>query len=140
LLRRLRCGKLKIGLFALPGGNLFSGDQPDLLLACRPCKEELAMIKGIVGYRVKSDEDAEPLLRALAAHAMQYPGFVSAEALVSEKDFSVVVLTSTWQTAESWKTWQESKIVRDLLRQHGAVLAEEPRVTTYRVIPGVTRR
>ncbi|MBE0430799.1 MAG: antibiotic biosynthesis monooxygenase [Dehalococcoidia bacterium] len=98
------------------------------------------MIKGMVGYRVKSDEDAEPLLRGLMAHAKQYPGFVSAEALVSEKDFSVVVLATTWQMAENWKAWQESSIARDLLRQYGAVLAEDPRITTYRIIPLVSWR
>ena len=95
------------------------------------------MIKGIVGYRVRSDEDVEPTLRKLTSHAMQYPGFVSAEALVSEKDFTVIALASTWETLENWKTWQESRITKDLLRPEGALLTEEPRITTYRIMPAV---
>lgn len=98
------------------------------------------MIKGIVGYRVRSDEDPEPRLRKLTSHAMQYPGFVSAETLVSEKDFSVIALASTWQTLEHWKTWQESRITKALLRSEGAVLLEEPRITTYRIMPAVDWR
>lgn len=98
------------------------------------------MIKGIVGYRVKSDEDAEPILRKLISHAMQYPGFVSAEALVSEKDFSLIALASTWQTLEHWKAWQESRITRDLLRSAGVAMLEEPRITTYRIVPAADWR
>jgi hypothetical protein len=44
------------------------------------------MIKGIIGYKVVSYKDVEPILMKLRSHAMQYPGFVSAENLVSDKD------------------------------------------------------
>jgi len=96
--------------------------------------KEAVMIKGIVGYKVRKDKDLQPMLLKLRSHAMQYPGFVSAETLVSEKDFSVVAMTSTWETIESWRIWQESTITQELLRQDGALLMEEPRVTTYRMI------
>ncbi|MFP3898547.1 MAG: antibiotic biosynthesis monooxygenase family protein [Dehalococcoidia bacterium] len=98
------------------------------------------MIKGIVGYRVRSDADAQPLLRKLTAHAMQYPGFISAETLVSDKDFTVIALASTWKTVDNWKTWQESSITRDLLHRDQALLLEEPRVTTYRIMPAIEWR
>jgi hypothetical protein len=53
------------------------------------------MIKGIIGYKVLSYKDVEPILMQLRSHAMQYPGFVGAENLVSEEDFSVVIMIST---------------------------------------------
>jgi len=98
------------------------------------------MIKGIIGYKVLSYKDVEPILMQLRSHAMQYPGFVSAENLVSEKDFSVVVMISTWETIENWRTWVESRITRDLLRQAKAVVMGTPRITAYRTMPTVEWR
>ncbi|MDH4291929.1 MAG: antibiotic biosynthesis monooxygenase [Dehalococcoidia bacterium] len=93
------------------------------------------MIKGIIGYKVLSYKDVEPILMKLRSHAMQYPGFVSAENLVSEEDFSVVMMITTWETIESWRTWAESKITRDLLQQAKAVVAGAARLTAYRIMP-----
>jgi len=93
------------------------------------------MIKGIIGYRVLIYKDLEPILRQLRSHAMQYPGFMSAENLVSEEDFSVVVMLSTWETIENWRVWVESKRTRDLLRQAKTVVLEAARITTYRTMP-----
>jgi len=98
------------------------------------------MIKGIIGYKVRRDKDVEPILMKLKSHAMQYPGFVSGENLVSEKDISIVAMVSTWETIEHWRTWQDSGITQDLLRQDGALLMEEPRITTYRIMPTVEWR
>ena len=98
------------------------------------------MIKGIIGYKVLSYKDVEPILMQLRSHAMQYPGFVSAENLVSEEDFSVVVMISTWETIESWRTWAESRITKDLLRQAKAVVMGAARITAYRTMPTVAWR
>ena len=98
------------------------------------------MIKGIIGYKVLSYKDVEPILMQLRSHAMQYSGFVSAENLVSEEDFSVVVMISTWETIESWRTWAESRITKDLLRQAKAVVVGAARITAYRTMPTVAWR
>ena len=98
------------------------------------------MIKGIIGYKVLSYKDVEPILMQLRSHAMQYPGFVSAENLVSEEDYSVVVMISTWETIENWRTWAESKITKDLLRQAKAVVMGAARITAYRTMPTVKWR
>lgn len=98
------------------------------------------MVKGIIGYKVLSYKDVEPILMQLRSHAMQYPGFVSAENLVSEEDFSVVVMISTWETNENWRTWVESKRTRDLLRKAKAVVMQAARITTYRTMPTVEWR
>jgi heme-degrading monooxygenase HmoA len=95
------------------------------------------MIKGIIGFKVSSYKDLEPILMQLRSHAMQYPGFVGAENLVSEENFSVVVMISTWETIENWRTWVESMRTRDLLRQARAVVMKAARITAYRTMPTV---
>jgi antibiotic biosynthesis monooxygenase (ABM) superfamily enzyme len=98
------------------------------------------MIKGVVGYKVKSYKDLEPILMKIRSHAMQYPGFVSAESLVSEVDSSVVVMMSTWETIENWSMWAKSRITQDLLRQAEVFLKEKPRITAYRIMTTVEWR
>jgi len=93
------------------------------------------MIKGIIGYKVLRYKDVEPILMKLRSHAMQYPGFISAENLVSEEDFSIVMMITTWQTIENWRMWAESKITQDLLRQAKAVVMGSARLTAYRTMP-----
>jgi heme-degrading monooxygenase HmoA len=93
------------------------------------------MIKGFIGYKVLRYKDIEPILMKLRSHAMQYPGYVSAENLVSEEDFSVVMMITTWETMENWRMWAESKITRDLLRQAKAVVMGSARLTAYRTMP-----
>jgi heme-degrading monooxygenase HmoA len=98
------------------------------------------MIKGIIGYKVLSYKDVEPILMQLRSHAMQYAGFVGAENLVSETDFSVVIMISTWETTENWKTWVESRRTRDLLQQAKSVTMGTARITAYRTMPTVEWR
>lgn len=98
------------------------------------------MIKGIIGYKVLNYKNLEPILMQLRSHAMQYPGYIGAENLVSEEDFSVVVMISTWETIENWKAWVESRRTRDLLRQAKTVVIQAARVTAYRTMPTVEWR
>jgi heme-degrading monooxygenase HmoA len=98
------------------------------------------MIKGVIGYKVVSYKDVEPILMKLRSYAMQCPGFVGAENLVSEEDYSVVMMISTWETIEYWRTWVESRITRDLLKQAKAVVKGAARVTVYRTMPTVEWR
>ena len=95
------------------------------------------MIKGIVGCKVRNDRDLEPILLKLKSHATQYQGFKSMENLVSEENASVVAMVSTWESLEVWKSWAQSTITQELLRQAKTLLTEEPRVTTYRMMPAV---
>jgi len=98
------------------------------------------MIKGVIGYKVVSYKDVEPILMKLRSYAMQYPGFVGAENLVSEEDYSVVMMISTWETIEYWRSWVESGITQDLLKQAKEVVVGVARVTTYRTMPTVEWR
>ncbi len=93
------------------------------------------MIKVIIGCKLKEGADIQPILLKLRSHAMQYPGYVSAENLLGEKDSSIVILISTWEKAEDWRLWEKSKIRAELYQQAETLLEEEPKVTIYRIVP-----
>ncbi len=95
------------------------------------------MIKVIVGYRLKRGADILPILLKLRAGAMQYPGFVGAENLLSEEDSSIVTIITTWDKVENWRVFEDSKIRQEILREAEALLVEEPRVMIYRIMPTV---
>jgi heme-degrading monooxygenase HmoA len=95
------------------------------------------MTKGIIRYKVPDYKDIEPTLMQLRSCAMQHPGFITAEFLVSEGDRSVGVMISTWETLENWKTWLGSKGAEVLLRRARTSVTETPRITAYRTMPTV---
>ena len=92
------------------------------------------MVKGIVGCKVRKDTDLEPMLLKLKSHATQYEGFKGMENLVSEENASVVAMVSTWESLEAWRSWEQSTITQELLRQVETLLVEGPRLTTYRMM------
>ena len=99
------------------------------------------MIKGIIGYKVLDyARSVEPILAQLRSYAMQYPGFVDAEFLVSEGDQSVGVMIITWETMENWRTWVGSKGTLALLQRARTAVTGTPRITAYRTMPTVEWR
>lgn len=95
------------------------------------------LIRGIIGYKALDYKNVEPILMQLRSYAMQYPGFISAEFLVSEGDQSVGVMISTWETLEKWETWVGSKGTQSLLRRARTAATGTPRITAYRTMPTV---
>ena len=95
------------------------------------------MIKGIIGYKVLDYKNVEPILMQLRSYAMQYPGFITAEFLVSEGNESVGVMISQWETMEKWTTWVRSKGTQALLRRARTAVTGTPRITAYRTMPTV---
>ena len=92
------------------------------------------MIKVIAGYKQKEGKDILPLLLKLRTSAMQYQGFVSAENLFNDKDSSLIILISTWETSEYWRVWEGSKIKQELQQQLETLLKQKPRVTIYNIM------
>ena len=95
------------------------------------------MIKGIIGYKVLDYKNVEPILMQLRSYAMQCPGFITAEFLVSEGDESIGVMISQWETLENWRTWVGSKGTLALLRRARTAVTGTPRITAYRTMPTV---
>lgn len=95
------------------------------------------MIKVIIEYKVRKDEDIQPIILKLRSHAMQYPGFIGAENLISEEDSSIIVVEYTWRAGEHWRLWEESSIRQAILHEIAEFLEVEPRVGIYRIAPTV---
>jgi antibiotic biosynthesis monooxygenase (ABM) superfamily enzyme len=93
------------------------------------------MIKVIVGYRLKIGMDIQPVLIKLRSYAMTFSGFVSAENLVNAEDNTIFALVYTWENIENWKTWENTKIRKQILQEAEKLLREQPRVTIYNVVP-----
>ena len=93
------------------------------------------MIKAIIERRVKPGEDPSSLLRELRAAALQVPGYISGETLVSIEDTATVITISTWRSFDDWNKWAESERRADLYKLIAPHLAAEPRVRTYRLMP-----
>jgi antibiotic biosynthesis monooxygenase (ABM) superfamily enzyme len=77
------------------------------------------------------------MLLKLRTHVMTYPGFISAENLISTQDASVFIMISTWKEPDDWFLWETSKIRKAILQENKAILLEEPRITVYRPMPTI---
>ena len=97
------------------------------------------MVKVIIGHKVKTGADIEPLLLKFRALAREYPGFVNSEDLISEKDGNVVVTISTWDKDSDWKECENSIIRQQLYQDVYEIMEDKPRIQMYRV-PEVRRR
>lgn len=93
------------------------------------------MIKVLEGYKVKAGADIRPILLRLRSDAMQYPGFVSAENLISQRDSSIILVISAWDRVENWITWEKSEIRVRLLKEAETLFEDKTRATLYGIIP-----
>lgn len=92
------------------------------------------MIKVVIERRLKKGEDISPLLRELRATAMHHPGYITGETLVSTEDRSNIVVLSTWQKVEQWRTWEASASRAKLYEQIQPLLVEKPKVKVYEIV------
>lgn len=93
------------------------------------------MIAVVVGYKIKTGTDIQPVLMKLRSDAMTYPGFIKAENLISAKDKTIAAIIYTWDKIEDWHVWETSRIRQVILKQAEAILLEQPRITVYRIMP-----
>ena len=93
------------------------------------------MIKAITGYKMKEGADILPMLMKLRSHAMTYPGYIGAENLMNNHDVSIVAIITAWEDVEYFRDWENSRARRAIIEEYRGVLAEEPKVTIYRIIP-----
>ena len=98
-------------------------------------KWEIVMIKVIEGYKVKQTSNIQDIFIKLRTNALQFPGFISAENLISEKDASITVFLSTWDAVENWRAWEISSIRQELYLKIKGLLEGKPKVSIYRLVP-----
>ena len=93
------------------------------------------MIKVIEGYELKQGADIQPLFLKLRSYAMTFPGFISAEHIKSVRGTPIAALLYNWKTREDWEAWESSKLRQQMLQESEPLLASEPRITIYEVVP-----
>jgi heme-degrading monooxygenase HmoA len=93
------------------------------------------MLKVIIGYKMKPGADVLPMLIKLRSHAMTYPGYVGAENLINNHDVSIVAIITTWEDLEYFRDWENSRTRKAIIEEYKDSLADEPKVTIYRIIP-----
>ncbi len=91
------------------------------------------MIRVIIERHAREAENVPPLLRELRTAAVNHPGYVSGETLVSTEDSSVIVVIGTWQNLEDWQAWEKSPTRARLYQQIEPLLREKPKISTYRI-------
>lgn len=99
----------------------------------------LALIRIVVGYKLKGEADIQPVLLKLRSHAITYPGFIDVEYLMNVQDRSIIVELYTWNKLEDWQLWDNTNTRKKILQEADTLLSEPPRVTRYAVLP-ITRR
>jgi antibiotic biosynthesis monooxygenase (ABM) superfamily enzyme len=96
------------------------------------------MIKVIAGYKLKDVSDVskiKSMVLKLRSSAMTYDGFVKSETLLGDPDSSIVAVETTWDNIQNWREWEGSAIRKAILQEVQSLLAEETRVTIYRIMP-----
>ena len=98
-------------------------------------EENGKMIKVIEGYELKKGADIQPIFLKLRSYAMSFPGFVSVEHIRSAKGTVIAALLYNWEGLQNWQAWESSKLRQQILQEAEELLASEPRITIYEVIP-----
>lgn len=93
------------------------------------------MIKVIEGYEMKKGVDIQPLFLKLRSYAMTFPGFISVEHIRSVRGTPIAALLYNWEGLDSWRAWDSSKLRQQILQEAQTLLASEPRITLYEVVP-----
>lgn len=90
------------------------------------------IVKVIILRRAQQGLDSQllPMLIKLRAMAMQQPGYVSGETLISADDPEEVLVISTWRSVEDWNAWLASEERAKLQGQIDALIGNE---TLYQV-------
>ncbi len=89
------------------------------------------MIKVFIERHAKDGKSLLPLLGKIRTTAMQQPGYISGETLVSTENSSIITVISTWQSLKDWKAWEQSEERAKLEQLIEPRLVEKSKIKTY---------
>jgi heme-degrading monooxygenase HmoA len=92
------------------------------------------MVKVIVEYKLKKGAEIGPLLLRLRTAAMSQKGHISSETLIGSEDRSTILVISTWDNVENWKTWRNSSERAQIENAIESLLSEKPVIGAYEVM------
>jgi len=81
-------------------------------------------VKIIIKRKVPREKEKAlvPLLIALRSKAAAQPGYISGETLRSVEDPEEFIVISTWQSVESWRSWESGPERREVQERIDALL------------------
>jgi len=94
-------------------------------------------VKILIRRKVAADKVAQlkELVMQLRSLCLKQPGYVSGESLKSMARADKYLVISTWDSAESWKTWLSSKERATIQDQIDALLGAETEYEVYEYRP-----
>ncbi len=76
------------------------------------------MIRVVLEHRTKDKENTKKLIKGINTiriEARKHHGFITGDTLVDTVEPCHVVVISSWQTLEDWKSWDQSPIRKSML-------------------------
>ena len=80
---------------------------------------------------IDKPEKIFPLLSELRTHAVQQQGYIDSTTLKNIDEPEEFMVISTWETADDWKTWYQSKERRDIQGQVDSLIGERTHYSIY---------
>ena len=92
------------------------------------------MLRVIVERHLTDKAEITHILQQLRSAAMQWPGYISGETLVSTEDEAAIIVISTWRSLDDWRVWERSDKRSELYKKVAPYLTELPKVSTYQIL------
>jgi len=80
---------------------------------------------------IDNPEEIFPLFSELRSRAKQQPGYIDGMTLKNIDKSGEYMVISTWDTAEDWKVWYQSKERRDIQGQIDSLIGEKTHYSIY---------
>jgi heme-degrading monooxygenase HmoA len=107
--------------------------QPDVFAPndAKHIQKERRMVRVIIQHKSNDMEGLVDLLKEVRDEVMKFPGYVTSEHLINEDDPTNLVVVSTWQNPDRWRTWENSEICKKLTERLNVKLTEPLKITIY---------
>ena len=89
------------------------------------------MIKAIVGFKRKPNTEISPLVQKLMSYAKTFRGFSKVECMEMLPERSIIALVYEWNTLDDWKSWELSRIRKQIIESAQPLLLDKPHVTVF---------
>ena len=83
---------------------------------------------------IEKPEEIFPLFSKLRSRAKEQPGYIDSTTLRSVDNPEEYMIISTWETADDWKTWFQSKERREIQGRVDSLIGERTFYTIYETV------
>jgi heme-degrading monooxygenase HmoA len=83
---------------------------------------------------IEKPESIFPLLSELRAQAVQQPGYIDSTTLKNIDKPEEYMVISTWESADDWKRWHQSKNRRDIQGRVDSLIGERTQYSIFDVL------